>query len=203
MWLRMNIQNGQASGEFEMDQAGSNDITAALNGFFGAFGIFPKHAEAKPSAAAITSQIVISKPTESKQTTHVSAKASEAAEQKLEKPQLINSERHLTVSLGEQMVEAYKNMDKKSLSFISDATETNEDYKATGIKYKDGVAHYKCRYWCKNHECRNKGNLYIVPGTKTVDCHNCGREHEVREAVHGEPLQQDTWGNFFIADHLA
>lgn len=121
------------------------------------------------------------------------------------KPAMLNSDRTLSTSLGDKLAEAYLNIDSETLNGISKSTETNEeveDYKVTGIKYKDGVAHYKCRYWCKNPECRGKGNHYILPDEKTVDCYDCGSVHEVREAVFADPLKRDDWGNYFIADHL-
>ncbi|MFF1538348.1 hypothetical protein [[Kitasatospora] papulosa] len=205
-WLRMNIQNGQVSGELEMDQVGSNETMAIVNGFFGTFGLQPKVQRPELAHDITTPKIVISSPIQNKQTVKEVVKDIVLEKASINKPPLLNSERTLAVPIGEQLAEAYKNMDSGSLEVISKSTETNEqpeDYKVTGIKFKEGVAHYRCRYWCKNPECRNKGNHYILPDTHTVDCHNCGTELEVREAIHGEPMSRDSWGNFFIADHLA
>lgn len=205
-WLRMNLQNGQVSGELEMDQIGSNETMAVVHGFIGAFGLQVKENIPEPAPKIITPKITISPTILSKQAAKEVVKDTAVDKVSINKPSLLNSERTLSVAIGEQLAEAYKNIDPGDIEAISKAAETNEqpeDYKVTGIKQKDGMAHYRCRYWCKNPECRNKGNHYILPDTKTVDCHNCGTELEVREAVHGEPMNRDSWGNFFIADHLA
>lgn len=223
-WVRMNIQNGQVSGELEMDQLGSGDRLAMISGFFGVFGLEEKEEKTEPVAsvatAAPTASVpalspipsveipakVLSSSIKSKQAIQETVKGIEIDKAgRVDKPALINSERTLVVPLGEKLAEAYKNMDADSVRLISSATETNEhleEWKVTGIKYKNGVAHYRCRYWCKNHVCRNKGNHYILPETETVKCHNCESELEVREAILGGTLQKDDWGNFFIADHL-
>lgn len=220
-WVRMNIQNGQVSGELEMDQLGSGDKQAVISGFFGAFGLEEKtEPVASVATAAPTASVpalspmptveipakVLSSSIKSKQVVQETVKgvALEKAG-RVDKPSLINSERTLVVPLGEKLAEAYKKIDADSVRLISNATETNEqleDWKLTGIKHKNGVPHFRCRYWCKNPECRNKGNHYILPETETVKCHNCESELEVREAILGETLQRDAWGNFFIADHL-
>jgi hypothetical protein len=101
---------------------------------------------------------------------------------------LLNSERTLTSSLGEKLAEA-----------IEKATETPEWYE-TGIKYKDGVPHYRCRYWCKNPDCRNQGNHYITEHETEVECHNCGERLAVRPStIEGFP-KRDQYGNYFRAD---
>lgn len=216
-WLRMNLQNGQVTGELEMDQVGSNETMAVVNGFFGAFGLKPKENKPESTPEIITPQTTSSLPISNIMAKRVANVAKQVTKEVVKdisvpeknstnKPPLLNSERSLAVPIGEKLAEAYRGLDSESLEVISKATETNEqpeDYKVTGIKYKAGVAHYRCRYWCKNPECRNKGNHYILPDTQTVDCHNCGTELEVREAIHGETMSRDSWGNFFIADHLA
>lgn len=229
-WVRMNIQNGQVTGELEMDQLGAGETKAVVDGFFGAFGL----KESKPVPIAEPVLTLPYNPSASKWTPVPPTLAAPAAEtptkimastiegkqavkeilkdvvkenaKRVTKPAMLNSERTLSTSLGEKLAEAYQNIDSESLNVIAGASETNEqvdDYKATGIKYKEGVAHYKCRYWCKKPECRGKGNHYILPEEKTVACYDCGSVHEVREAVFGDPLKRDNWGNFFIADHLA
>lgn len=37
-WVRMNIQNGQMTGELEMDQLGAAEVKAVINRFLGTFG---------------------------------------------------------------------------------------------------------------------------------------------------------------------
>ncbi|MDT9720460.1 hypothetical protein QVE09_16190 [Paenibacillus sp. ClWae2A] len=224
-WVRMNIFNDQLSGELEMDQLGAGETKAVIEGFFGAFGLQVK--DSKPEVIAPVRTLAISPPFSASDITPAAEiqtkvmastiKSKQAVKEILKdavienakrvtKPAMIHSERTLSTSLGEKLAEAYQNIDSESLNVISNSTETNEqvdDYKVTGIKYKDGVPHYKCRYWCKNPKCRAKGNLYIIPEEKTVECYDCGSVHEVREAVFADPLKRDDWGNFFIADHLA
>ena len=43
------------------------------------------------------------------------------------------------------------------------------------IKYKEGIPHYKLRYWCKNPDCKDKSNDYIKEDQVTVCCRRCGR----------------------------
>ncbi|MDK8193752.1 hypothetical protein QP794_27080 [Paenibacillus sp. UMB7766-LJ446] len=231
-WVRMNIFNDQLSGELEMDQLGAGDISAVVAGFFGAFGLKESKRESTapvvtvapyynhsspsvPSAPLSQSQQLFSElpakvmasTIEGKQAVKEILKdAVKENAKRVTKPAMINSDRTMSTSLGEKLAEAYQKIDPDSLNAISNSTETNEqveDYMVTGIKHKDGVAHYKCRYWCKNPKCRGKGNHYILPEEKTVECYDCGSVHEVREAVHAQPLQRDDWGNFFVADHLS
>lgn len=215
-WVRMNIFNDQLSGELEMDQLGAGETKAVIEGFFGAFGVIapiqtlaisPPLSASDITPAAETQTKVMASTIKSKQAVKEILKDAVIENAKrVTKPAMIHSERTLSTSLGEKLAEAYQNIDSASLNVISNSTETNEqvdDYKVTGIKYKDGVAHYKCRYWCKNPKCRGKGNHYILPEEKKVECYDCGSVHEVREAVFGDPLKRDDWGNFFIADHLA
>lgn len=234
-WVRMNVFNGQLSGELEMDQLGPAEVKAVINRFFGSFGL-QKGKESKPEviAPAASEPVLPYIPSAGKWTPVPQTLAAPAAEiptklmgstikskqavkeilrdvvkenaKRVTKPAMLNSDRTLSTSLGEKLAEAYQNIDSESLDVIAGASETNEqvdDYKVTGIKYKEGVAHYKCRYWCKNPGCRGKGNHYILPEEKTVECYDCGSVHEVREAVFADPLKRDDWGNFFIADHLA
>ncbi|MGP3787178.1 hypothetical protein [Paenibacillus sp. 1A_MP2] len=227
-WVRMNIQNGQGTGELEMDQLGAGETKAVIDGFFGAFGLQVKDSKPelvhKPKLPEIVAPLAkLQKVTENETVIPLSSLMDSTINSKkavqeivkdvvkenakrVTKPAMIHSERTLSTSLGEKLAEAYQNIDSESLNVISNSSETNEqvdDYKVTGIKYKDGMAHYKCRYWCKNPKCRGKGNHYILPEEKTVECYDCGSVHEVREAVFADPLKRDDWGNFFIADHLA
>lgn len=224
-WVRMNIFNDQLSGELEMDQLGAGETKAVIDGFFGAFGLQAK--DNKPEVIAPIKTLAITPPLSASDITPAAESQTKIMTSTIEskqavkeilkdvvkenakrvtKPAMLNSDRTLSTSLGDKLAEAYQNIDSASLDVISNSTETNEqvdDYKVTGIKYKDGVAHYKCRYWCKNPKCRGKGNHYILPEEKTVECYDCGSVHEVREAVFADPLKRDDWGNFFIADHLA
>ncbi|WP_154116963.1 hypothetical protein [Paenibacillus monticola] len=81
-----------------------------------------------------------------------------------------------------------------------ESTEDPEWYK-TGIKYKDGMPHYRLRYWCKKPDCQGKGTEYILPNQMEVKCKACGTLHTIRPAA--PKGEWDGWGNFFIADELA
>ncbi|MBN2980136.1 hypothetical protein [Cohnella algarum] len=77
----------------------------------------------------------------------------------------------------------------------------------TGIKYKNGVAYYRTRYWCQNPGCKHQGNQYIKLTDTTTECHECGNVLQVRPAAgivgsDGVP-EQDRFGNFFRADKPA
>jgi hypothetical protein len=97
---------------------------------------------------------------------------------------LINSERSLSVPLGEVV-----------------KTDEPEYYK-TGIKLFDGVKHYKTRYFCAKFDCNDQGNHYLPEGTETTYCRKCNAQLEVRPASEeGFPVR-DSFGNFYIADHL-
>lgn len=76
----------------------------------------------------------------------------------------------------------------------------------TGVKFKEGVPHYRTRYWCKAPGCLSQGNQYIKLTDKTTECHECGAIIAVRPALKrigpdGIPVQ-DRFGNFFRADKL-
>lgn len=219
-WLRMNVKTESVSGELEMDQVGSEQVSSVINGFFGAFGFGQNEFSEALTAIVPNPKSVVTEAFERSiltdppelpikpikvatvATPPLPPKVKGPEPRKIDKPPLINSERTLGVSIGDQLAEAYQNLDAASYEVLSqNATETNEDFRVTGIKVRDGVPHYRCRYWCKNPECRNQGNHYITPDTISVNCHNCGEAHEVRDAVHGEHLQKDAWGNFFKADH--
>ncbi|WP_010278857.1 hypothetical protein [Paenibacillus senegalensis] len=84
--------------------------------------------------------------------------------------------------------------------------EPKPDWYETGIKYKNGVPHYRCKYWCKNENCKNKGNHYIPLDAETINCHNCGQSLKVRLAtgnfqdVRTRLPERDQYGNFYRAD---
>ncbi|MNN88666.1 hypothetical protein D3C81_2063750 [compost metagenome] len=71
----------------------------------------------------------------------------------------------------------------------------------TGIKIKDGVPHYRLRYWCKNPDCKDKAGDYIPVDQMIVNCRKCGMALKVRPAA--PKGQRDSWGNFYIADQPA
>jgi hypothetical protein len=106
------------------------------------------------------------------------------------KPPLMHSERTLQMPIGEITGSA-----------STDEGSTVPEHYKTGIKYKDGIPHYRMRYWCKNQKCRDKGTDYILPDEMIANCRTCGTAHKVRPAA--PKGERDNYGNFFIADALA
>lgn len=77
------------------------------------------------------------------------------------------------------------------------ATEKPEFF-STGVKLtEDGKKKYKCRYRCT--KCANKGNHYIPQHIDAVECHECATTLQVKNAVIGEPMKRDSYGNFYVA----
>ncbi|WP_342435939.1 hypothetical protein NSS79_20670 [Paenibacillus sp. FSL L8-0436] len=109
---------------------------------------------------------------------------------KPEKPPFIHSERTLQMPIGEIMGKA-----------ATDAVTTLPDHYKTGIKYKEGVPHYKLRYWCQNPKCRDKANDYIPADQMIVNCRQCGMALTVTPAA--PKGDRDGYGNFFIANKPA
>ncbi|MGW7919219.1 hypothetical protein ACWEXK_12415 [Staphylococcus xylosus] len=67
----------------------------------------------------------------------------------------------------------------------------------TGVKDKDGVKHYRCRYKCQY--CDNVGNHYIPSLIDNVQCHNCDKDLPVEsvESITGE--EKDLNANWYVA----
>jgi hypothetical protein len=105
---------------------------------------------------------------------------------KLPKP---NSERTLNQSLAD-----------KFAGFKAEVSVDEPDHYKTGIKEKDGVKHYKTRYFCKNSECGHKGNHYLPEGSESTYCRECNDRLKIREASEEGFPNRDAWGNFYIAD---
>lgn len=196
-WLRMNIKNEKTTGELEMDQTTNENTEAVISGFFGVFG----SVSAVPTIVVQESQALVNSTIKSAETVRTIQKEV-ATEKMVERttqptvsrkiPALLNSDRTLSTNVGEEV--------KKAFDTAAIQTGDEPDWYKTGIKHKDGVPHYRCRYWCKNPECRNKGSHYIKEDETSVSCHNCGEQLEVRPAGTNYPFERDEWGNFFVAD---
>jgi hypothetical protein len=199
-WLRVNIQTEVGSGELEIDSATPENKQHIIEGFMQVFGVKPN--TSKPPIPQSTEsppvkKVLAPKPTElplaEKKIDVPAAEGSKAKSViQIVKPPLIGSDRTLETPIGELV--------SKSLKAEHQPTDSVPDHYKTGIKYKDGVPHYRCRYWCKNPDCKHKGNHYITEDETKVSCHECGEELKVRPAAESK-LQRDDWGNFFIADH--
>jgi hypothetical protein len=124
---------------------------------------------------------------------------------------MLNHDRTLSQSMAGEL-EKYKNslseLMSKSTKGIADSLcdpSTKEehgdpDYFKTGIKVKEGVKHYKTRYYCKNRKCGHKGNHYLPERTEFTYCHQCEEKLLVREASENGFPNRDEWGNFYVAD---
>lgn len=102
-------------------------------------------------------------------------------------------------TLSHSMADSLKNIGlavKNAYNVDSDDPE----YFKTGIKDKEGVKHYKTRYFCKNRKCGHKGNHYLPEGTEFTYCHQCEEKLLVREASKDGFPNRDEWGNFYVAD---
>jgi hypothetical protein len=199
-WLRINIQTEAGSGELEIDSATPENKQHIIEGFMQVFGVKPN--TSKPPIPQSTESPPVKKAPASKapelplaEKKKIDVPVAENPEPKanlqIVKPPLIGSSRTLETPIGELV--------SKSLKAEHQPTDSVPDHYKTGIKYKEGVPHYRCRYWCKNPDCKHKGNHYITEDETKVSCHECGEELKVRPAAEGK-LQRDDWGNFFIAD---
>ncbi|TVX93024.1 hypothetical protein [Paenibacillus agilis] len=204
-WIKVKVNTGKARGEVEMKGATPEDVRGIVSKLFSVFEN-PTEQLKEPtmivvnnaaSATALSEERVIpinNIPISLRNELSMSMKdvltAIEVTGGKI-KPPLINSERTLGVTVGEKLAAA-----------VEENGEEPKWYK-TGIKYKDGVPHYRCVYFCKNKSCnKKKGQHYITPSETYVECYDCGQFMKVRQAtdVH---LERDEWGNFFVADRLA
>ncbi|NEZ45289.1 hypothetical protein [Paenibacillus alvei] len=210
-WIKLTMNNGEMNGVLELDKLSNENKASLISGFFKAFGID----EVKPNASNVSATVNVSPtklitddreriiPLKDVATSIKEATAklvaslppiSKRSADEIVKPPLINSERNLTVPVGEKLATA------------AEAAKEKPEWWTTGIKYKDGVAHYRCRYYCKNPECQDKRNVYIRSDDSEVTCHKCGQKLVVRLAT-GEYEdfakmipERNEWGNFFIAD---
>ena len=67
----------------------------------------------------------------------------------------------------------------------------------TNTKLKADVLTYKCHYICPT--CKKRANKYIGKYERTINCHDCFKLMPVQTATENGDLEQDVFGNFFIA----
>lgn len=79
-------------------------------------------------------------------------------------------------------------------------TIIKEDHHETGIKIKSGVSHYRCHYVCP--KCRKSSNRYIKENETKITCMDCRKHMSVRRATNSHALEQDSFGNFFVAGNF-
>lgn len=85
-------------------------------------------------------------------------------------------------------------------NFVDESVEEKpKDFYSTGIKIRNGVKNYKCRYKCTKSTCHTESNHYIPDGVKEVHCHECNTKLQVRKATPDDEITADPFGNFFVA----
>ena len=201
----MNIQTEKAQGTMFITDASESNKFDAIKGFFSMLGPVKEPAQGVTFSPEITikkapkdldeSEVIV--PLKDRKQVEIELstqpfegkEASAKTEPSIKKPDLIHSTRTLSPTIGEMLGVAHP----------QDVPEEEPEWYKTGIKYKEGIPHYKLRYWCKNLECKDKSNDYIKEDQETVCCRKCGQKMQVRKAA-GEHLKRDEWGNFFIAD---
>lgn len=185
--LKLIMSDGNKKAELELEKTDEKQRNDTVMGLFRFFG----------DKAAISSPVIevsTPKPNAAPQEMKVPAPPPLSVcgtitvppPQKPEKPALIGSERTLATSIGEI-----------ASGPVTDHTSSVPDHYKTGIKYKDGIAHFKMRYWCQNDKCRDKANDYITADQRIVNCRQCGMALAVMPAA--PKGERDGYGNFFVA----
>ncbi|MEK3735489.1 hypothetical protein MKX64_24035 [Paenibacillus sp. FSL M8-0334] len=201
--IKLLIAHGDKRVEMESTNTSDQHVVMALEGVFGIFGF--EHERSPRQEIKFSSEAKMENPTKAvetlkeKQSREVAAAKSEiasklsSAEPPLSRPravELLGSDRSLQVTIGEVVT-------------LPDPPEWYE----TGIKVKEGVPHFRTRYWCQNPKCRHQGNQYVPLEADTTECHECKTVMILRPATgivgdDGIP-ERDRFGNFFRADTLA
>ncbi|WFB60548.1 hypothetical protein [Paenibacillus sp. BR1-192] len=207
MSINMNVQTEKARGTLIIEDATEANKSDVIRGFFNLMGSGKEHVQGITHSPDIliqgTTKVLEEKEAIIPEKNHNNAEilniprleeraAPTKTEPLIKKPDLINSTRTLSPTIGEML----------GVAPPQDVPEEEPEWYKTGIKYKEGVPHYKLRYWCKNPECKDRSNDYIKEDQETVCCRRCGEKLLVRQAA-DKHLKRDGWGNFFIADKLA
>lgn len=207
MSINMNVQTEKARGTLIIADATEANKSDVIRGFFNLLGPGKEPVQGITYSPDIltqgTKKVLEEKETIIPEKNHKNAEilniqrlekraAPTKTEPLIKKPDLINSTRTLSPTIGEML----------GVAPPQDVPEEEPEWYKTGIKYKEGIPHYKLRYWCKNPGCKDRSNDYIKEDQKTVCCRKCGEKLLVRQAA-DEHLKRDGWGNFFIADKLA
>lgn len=91
--------------------------------------------------------------------------------------------------------------DSKIKKYEIEINEVKEDSKETSehtnTRTQGNVTTYKCHYICPS--CGKRANKYIKKYDRTVNCYDCLKEMPVKPAIKNGNLEQDDFGNYFIA----
>ncbi|WP_411553314.1 hypothetical protein [Paenibacillus lautus] len=207
MSIKMNVHTEKALGTLIIEDATEANKTDVIKGFFNLMGSGKDPAQGITYSPDILTQgtkkvleekemIIPEKNHKNAEILNIQRLEERATptktETQIKKPDLIHSTRTLSPTIGEML----------GVAPSQDVPEEEPEWYKTGIKYKEGIPHYKLRYWCKNPDCKDKSNDYIKEDQVTVCCRRCGEKLLVRQAA-DKHLKRDGWGNFFIADKLA
>jgi hypothetical protein len=69
----------------------------------------------------------------------------------------------------------------------------------TGTKEFNGITKYQTRYYCPS--CGNKGKRFLALDEHVAYCHECNKGIKKESVGENGKLEQDSFGNFFIAKH--
>lgn len=178
--IKINLNNNGFTGRLEIEQVSESTTDIILEKFLSLFG-----SDKSLDVVTLTPAIKVNKGNVDMQSAlnELGQAIQRKSEIVKEKPALINSTRTLSVSLAEK---------------LSD----KPDWYETGIKYKEGIPHYRCRCYCNNPSCDMKStNDYIEDHVTELRCRKCGNKLRVRQAT-PVAMERDGFGNFFIADDL-
>lgn len=190
-YLKLVMSEGNKNAELELEQSDEKQRNDTIMGLFRFFGD-------KAAVSSPVMEVSKAKPNVAPQATKVPAPPPQSVggtisvpqPQKAEKPPLIGSERTLAAPIGEI-----------ANGPATDHGSSVPDHYKTGIKYKDGIAHFKMRYWCQNDKCRDKANDYITADQRIVNCRQFGMALAVMPAA--PKGERDGYGNFFVATRPA
>lgn len=217
--IKFSIQDGAKMVSLETDSTTDEHVSIALRGAFGIFGLEEQQEVKIPMPEIKTGDPVKAiTALREKQAREVAAAKSEV----VEKPILVSEPApvpaqappvHVPVSVdyapSRPRAVALLGSNRSLQVPIGEAAALPDqpEWYATGIKIKDGVPHYRTRYWCQNSKCNHQGNQYVPLEASETECHNCHTLMKIRPATgfvgdDGVP-QRDRFGNYFRADKLA
>lgn len=139
----------------------------------------------------------------------------EVKEEKIEKPEKVDEikaveeEPKVIEKVVPEKEEPVVSSRPRAVALISDSdgvlaysTKEEEEEKPrayTGTKLFNGVTKYQTRYECPT--CGNKGKRYLALNEHIAYCHECNQGIKKESVGKNGRLEQDDFGNFFIAKH--
>ncbi|SFE11162.1 hypothetical protein SAMN04487969_101112 [Paenibacillus algorifonticola] len=223
MTLKLSIVDGVKSVDLELEQTESGHVTAVINGAFSVFGVNLASVPA-PATEVIAPELTITKTDldfifgperpdlKAKQVKEIEQAKEELTKKAYPVPEfppvpvakveIPAKERPRTLPLIGSARTPMVSLEEKIQAVINTG-EARPVHWETGIKFKEGIPHYRCYYRCKS--CGNKGNHYIKLDDTEVTCHNCKSAYSVLSATGVEQdgiPERDGFGNFFVSGRL-